>query len=106
MRYGYCRLCGEWRRLELHHVFGGCYRKKSETYGMVILICRECHDKLHFAPDSAERMRKLRARYQAIFERRYPNLSFLKVFGRNWGDDEEPMEEGIDIEEMRIDEGK
>lgn len=99
MRYGYCHLCHEWKRLEVHHVFGGCYRKKSEKYGMVVAMCRDCHDKLHFAPDSAKRMKELRAKYQTIFERRYPDLVFRDIFGRNWRLDDEPTEteEGIDL---------
>lgn len=102
-RYGYCRVCGKWAKLEPHHVYGGCYRKKSEKYGMVALICRECHDKIHFSKDSARLMKGLRSYYQTIFEQRYPNLNFREIFGRNWKDEDIKREEGIDIKDMKID---
>ena len=44
---GYCEICHKWTALEVHHVFNGAFRKKSEQYGAVVEICRECHDDLH-----------------------------------------------------------
>ena len=42
-----CFLCGKNGSedpLDLHHVFGGPYRKKSEKYGLVVYLCHhDCH---------------------------------------------------------------
>ena len=44
---GWCAICHKWGALERHHVFNGAFRSKSEEYGAVVEICRECHDDLH-----------------------------------------------------------
>lgn len=41
-----CYLCGD-RATDTHHIFNGAMRKKSEEYGAVIQVCRECHNEIH-----------------------------------------------------------
>ena len=43
--YGQCWKCGKWGQMERHHIFEGvANRKKSEEYGLVVLLCgEECH---------------------------------------------------------------
>lgn len=41
-----CYLCGD-RATDTHHIFNGAMRNKSEQYGAVIKVCRECHDLIH-----------------------------------------------------------
>lgn len=40
----WCYRCGSWRNLERHHVLGAAYRKKSERDGLVVYLCRSCHN--------------------------------------------------------------
>lgn len=46
---------------EMHHVFNGAMRKKSEKYGAVIPLCRECHNIYH---TNAKEYQRLKASFQ------------------------------------------
>ncbi len=83
--YEQCELCKRWAHLEEHHVYGGPNRKISDKWGMVARLCPSCHrtGKGNVTDDYAESL-KLKKKYQAIFEERYPDLSFLKIFGRSY----------------------
>lgn len=80
-----CFMCGTNRWLEMHHVFGGANRKKSERYGLVVCLCHYCHNE---PPDGVhhnkEKMDWLRAEGQKRFEETYKGLDFLKEFGKNY----------------------
>ena len=50
-----CYLCGSVRALERHHIFGAYNRRKSEKYGLTVLLCHNCHNEPprgahHFKP--------------------------------------------------------
>lgn len=80
----HCYLCGSPRDIEIHHIYPSGLRRKSTEYGMVVPLCRDCHQGPHGVHNNIERMNKLRAEGQVRFEERYPNESFLQVFKRNW----------------------
>jgi hypothetical protein len=42
-----CFLCG-CQATDRHHIFGGANRPKSEKDGLVVMLCRKCHNELHF----------------------------------------------------------
>ena len=80
-----CYFCGSTQWLERHDVFGGACRKLSEKYGLVVNLCHECHneppDGVHHNADSRHRLQELA---QEKFEEVYPDLDFIKIFGRNY----------------------
>lgn len=41
-----CYLCGK-PATDHHHIFNGALRNKSEKFGAVICVCRECHNAIH-----------------------------------------------------------
>lgn len=99
-----CWLCGRNGNgdpLDVHHIFGGAYRKKSEKYGLVVYLC---HNRCHiFGPQAAhnnyETMKEIR-RYGQITAMRKNNWStadFIRVFGKNYLDDDDPEEYEYDI---------
>ena len=47
MIMGKCFLCHRETNLDRHHVFNGAMRNKSEEYNAVILVCRNCHERIH-----------------------------------------------------------
>ena len=60
-----CAICGSTQWLELHHVYNGPFRKKSERFGAVVDLCHYCHNEPpNGVHHNAENMRKLKARYQ------------------------------------------
>ena len=63
-----CFLCG-CQATDRHHIFGGANRPKSEKDGLVVMLCRKCHNELHFGIHSRELMTKLRKYGQLKWER-------------------------------------
>ena len=86
-----CWLCG--RRggqdpLDRHHIFGAAYRKKSEKYGLVVMLC---HNRCHIfgrdaAHQSAETMQLLHeyGQRKAMEEQGWDTSRFIREFGRNY----------------------
>ena len=76
------------RNLEKHHIFGASNRDKSEKYGLWVWLTHEHHNEnmrgdpgVHF---SRERDLMIKQDAQKAFEKEYPDLSFIKIFGRNY----------------------
>lgn len=87
----YCWLCGRNGSadpLDRHHIFGGPYRKKSEKYGLTVLLCH--HDCHIFGPRAAHRnaetMQKLHeyGQRKAMTEQRWTKERFIAEFGKNY----------------------
>lgn len=79
-----CFLCGTTLNIHRHHIFGASNRKWSEKYGLVVDLCQEHHTGntgVHFNKVFRDR---LHIYGQELFERKYPNLDFKKIFGRNY----------------------
>ena len=62
-----CYLCGLWCKTDEHHIFESeACRKKSDRYGLVVHLCRKCHDYIHHHPnghDELDRLHKMGQRY-------------------------------------------
>lgn len=76
---------------------GLAYRSKAEKYGLVVYLCRRCHDEVHFGKRSRELSDRLRKEAQLEFERKYPDLDFTKIFRINYLDEEDRKEDSIDL---------
>lgn len=66
-----CYVCGR-RADEIHHVFHGPDKKLSEELGLMVPLCRPCHNKVHHVGGEYDRLLKVDA------QRAY----LIKVFGR------------------------
>ena len=94
--YRECFLCGRNGNgdpLERHHIFGGPNRKLSEKYGLVVYLCGDrCHRNgpfsAHKNADTALALHKYGERMW-IREQHGTIEDFIKVFGRNYLDEEE-----------------
>ena len=80
-----CFICGSTNWIEIHHVFNSSNRKNSTKYGLVVPLCKYCHN---VAPNgvhqNAENDLKLKQMGQRAFQRVYPDKDFLKIFGKNY----------------------
>lgn len=87
-----CFLCAQlhddWREhtfLHTHHVFGASNRKHSTEYGLTVKLCLQHHTE---GPEAvhknAEIRKKLQDLGQRTFEEKYPDLDFVKIFGKNY----------------------
>lgn len=81
---GYCEICHKWRALEHHHVFNGPFRSKSEMYGAVVEICRECHDDLHHRHPAKYKWLKREWQDKLMAWNEWSEEDFIREFGRNY----------------------
>ena len=72
-------------RQEHHAVFGTANRKLSEKYGLKVYLCLEHHEEGKEAVHkNAETALIVKKAAQRAFEEKWPDLSFEKIFGRNF----------------------
>lgn len=82
-----CFMTGYTECLELHHVFGGSgVRKLSDKYGLTVYLRRDIHERV--TTPRTEYDKQLRQELwdfgREKFEEHYPDLDFIKVFGRSY----------------------
>jgi len=66
---------------DIHHIFQGAYKRKSEEYNFLASLCRECHDRVH--REKAPRIH-LRQLCQAEYEKVFTREDFINEFGRSY----------------------
>jgi hypothetical protein len=76
-----CMLCGSTYQLTWNEVFRGKNRKLSMQYGLCQRLCLDCHRKYQDDPVFNDKWHK---KGQEAFNKEYPNLNFIKIFGRNY----------------------
>ena len=81
-----CLVCKTTYNLHKHHVFEGtANRKKSEKYGCWCYLCAKHHNLSNEGVHYNKALdKKLKKYAQSKFEETYPELDFLKIFGRNY----------------------
>ena len=82
-----CAICGSTQWLEVHHVYNGPFRKKSERFGAVVDLCHFCHNEPpNGVHHNAENMRKLKARYQEkiMEEDGMTERDFIREVGKSY----------------------
>lgn len=81
----YCIVCGT-GFAELHEIFFGKNSQLSKRYGCQVRLCFEHHRGTYgvHGKNGHELDKGLKQKGQLDFENRYPDLSFLKIFGKNY----------------------
>ena len=82
-----CFICGKQGYTEVHHIFGGANRKKSEQMNLVVNLCMSCHRTgKHAVHNDAEVMLKLHqygeAKYMMLYDK--SREDFREEFGKNY----------------------
>lgn len=76
-----CYFCGN-PNTEIHHlIFGRGLRELSDKYGLVVPLCRDCHNELHH---NKVMMAWSRAEGQRRFEAEHGREEFMRIFGKNY----------------------
>lgn len=75
-----CVICGK-KKGNLHEVYFGKNRQLSMKYGCVIPLCYACHIMIH-NNHNLDLIWKIKMQY--AFEKEYPDLDFLEIFGKNY----------------------
>lgn len=83
-----CLVCGTYYNIHKHEaIFGRGKRQLSIKYGLVVPLCGRHHnlsnEGVHFNRTLDLKLKQLA---QRAFEKEYPDLNFLKIFGRNYLD--------------------
>ncbi|MCI9001151.1 MAG: hypothetical protein HFJ26_09875 [Clostridia bacterium] len=76
-----CYICKKAKKEDLHEVFGGRNRQTSMKYGLVIPVCRKCHNSI---PKSKTLTQKLHEVGQKAFEKEYKSKNFIQIFGKSY----------------------
>lgn len=80
-----CMMCGAYDTIERHHILGAADRNKSTKYGLIAPLCPSCHRiGRHSVHQNRANSDKLKAKAHIAFEQCYPDLDFLRIFGRNY----------------------
>lgn len=87
MMMGTCFLCGRYCNCEVHHIFGGPFRKKSDRLGLTVTLCRECHNTppngVHFNRNTMLKVKQYGQR-KAMTENAWSVEDFIREFGKNY----------------------
>ena len=76
-----CYICGR-PATDIHHVFNGAWRSRSEEDGMVIPVCRRCHMYIHDTPTMAW---QLKAEFQNKWESQFGDRrAFIERYGKSY----------------------
>lgn len=79
-----CYLCKA-KKEDLHEIYEGKNRQLSMKYGLVIPICRKCHISVTNNKTLQEKLHKVG---QKVFKKYYKTENFVKIFGKNYLDDQ------------------
>lgn len=82
----HCFICGACDP-QIHHIFNGSNKRKSEKYGLIMPLCMNHHtgdEGVHTIP---YKMKETKEFGQRMFELYYPDLNFLEIFGKNYKED-------------------
>lgn len=82
----YCFYCGGWAT-DRHHCLGGSHSNRvyCDEDGLVIRVCRRCHDKLHSSADLSHRLRALaQEKWEERSTAENPRTEWMKRYGRNY----------------------
>ena len=80
-----CYVCGSFAGIELHEIFFGSGRRDlSKEFGLVVPLCDQCHrgTKGVHGKNGHELDMQLKAIGEAAFDNHYPELNFIKIFGK------------------------
>lgn len=84
-----CFICGRTDLgacFEEHHIFSGSNRKRSEEYGLKVILCHNCHNEppkgVHHNDVAMNHLHRIG---QLAFEKEHGDRAmFMRIFGRNY----------------------
>lgn len=76
----HCYICKH-KKEDLHELIGGRNRQISMRYGLVIPLCRKCHETIENDETLKEKWHKVA---QKEFKSYYKSENFVQIFGKNY----------------------
>lgn len=91
---------------EHHVIFGTANRRLSEKYGLKVYLCLEHHETGREAVHrNAEISLLVKKEAQRAFEKRWPDLEFRKIFGKNFLEDADRIDGAARQQDSERDKG-
>ena len=80
-----CYFCGKTVNLEKHHIFAGvANRKISETYGLWVYLCHDCHTGNNGAQYDKEKNLKLKQDAQRAYQSYFNKQQWMRLIRKNY----------------------
>lgn len=76
-----CYICKKKKKQDLHEIFGGRNRQVSMKFGLVIPVCRKCHDEIERNKELNDDLHK---EGQKAFKKHYKGINFIDVFKKSY----------------------
>lgn len=76
----HCYICGS-KKEDLHEIFGGRNRQASMKYGLVVPVCRKCHDLIPKCESLRQELYKVAKKE---FKKHYKLENFIEIFGKSY----------------------
>lgn len=76
----HCYMCKA-KKQDLHELIGGKNRQASMKYGLVIPVCRKCHNLIENNEALKQKWHKVG---QEEFEKQYKSENFMQIFRKNY----------------------
>ena len=77
-----CYLTGCQSGCDVHHIFAGPNRKKSDEWGCWVYLKHDIHMDLHDRDKTLDY--RLKQECQRAFEKKYGHETFMRIFGKSW----------------------
>lgn len=85
-KYAQCYRCKVWKMTEEHHLMNGVgIRKKADKDGLVVQLCRDCHNIIH---TNADERKKLKVKAQREYESTHTHDEWMKRYHKNYIEEE------------------
>lgn len=69
---------------DLHEIFGGCRRKVSMQFGLVLPVCRRCHSYIERNEDVKLKWKKIGEELWLVTYKPFDVEKFIEIFGKNY----------------------
>lgn len=81
-----CYFCGSKQGLEWHHCMGGSNRRAADKYGLVVMLCPDCHRGKYgvHGAEGADKYYHLKRVSQRAFEAKHSHADWMAIFGKNY----------------------
>lgn len=76
----HCYICKQ-AKWDLHEIFGGSNRQTSMRYGLVIPVCRKCHEMIPKSKTLTENLYKVAKKE---LKKHYKTENFVQLFGKSY----------------------
>lgn len=76
-----CQVCHKYADTQIHHIFPGIHRRRSDENDFVMEVCPSCHNDLHQHP---LKMLPYQIECQRKYEKKNGHEAWMELMGKSW----------------------